>query len=176
MSSYDPKNAPPRPPQKLWSIDLCDILTWYENNLCSECLADPRGKEIFFSPERLPHLIHLLNPVSKKEVKGAQKEVEAIREGRKTNADYGGYDPERAQTLSWLPILIREPTQILQVAEQTLWEKPGDTILVKEFDKHGYRQKILVCRTVGANRLTVVTSYPRDHRKRFNKAYQKVWP
>jgi hypothetical protein len=175
MLKCEPK-PPPQPPQKLWKHELCDILAWYEHNLCGVDLRDPRGKRVSFSSDRLPHLVKLLNKESGKEAKGAQKIVEAIRRGEKTNQDFGGYDAERAQTLTWIPLLIVEPTLILEVVERTIWEKPGDTLLVKEFNKHGYRHKVLVCRQVGDNLLVPITCHPRDHKKKFGKAYRVVWP
>ncbi len=163
------------PPAKLWKHDLADILQWYEYNLCSQELIDPRGYRILFAPERFPHLIKLLKPGSEKEITEPQKHTNAIRCGNKCNADYGGYHAERAQTLTWIPAIILRPTMILEVTEKTIWEKPGDTVYVKEFDKKGYRHKLLVCRTLKHQRLAVVTSHPRDYFK-IGKGYKIVWP
>ena len=164
-----------RPPQKLWKPQLKDILAWYEENLCGVVLYDPRGKQIKFAPERFPHFIKLLDSITRSDVKRSQKEVEAIRAGTKGNADYGGYDVERARTLTWIPSMIQEPSQILEVAEPELWAKVGDTLIVKEFDKVGYRRKILVCRTINEHLLVPITSHPSD-KKSLGKAYKQIWP
>jgi hypothetical protein len=172
---YDPKNPPPRPPHKLWKPQLKDILAWYEENLCELELFDPRGKMVKFSPERFPHLIKLMDAESGQEVRRPQNVIEAIRSGEKCNDDFGGFDDERAKTLPWIPIVVKEPSQILEVVEPTLWEKPGDTLIVKEFEKQGYRNKVLVCRRVGSGLLVPITSHPSD-KKGFGKSYKKVWP
>ncbi len=164
-----------RPPQKLWKPQIADILAWYEENLCGVELYDPRGKRVRFSPERFPHFIKLLDSTTGFDVKRPQKEVEAIREGRKGNADYGGYDTERARTLPWIPSTVQEPSQIFEVSEPDLWGKVGDTLIVKEFDKPGYRRKILVCRSINEHLLVPITSHPSD-KKNLGKAYKQVWP
>lgn len=175
MAAYDPTSPAPRPPRKLWKPELRDILEWYEENLCKADLVDPRGMRVRFAAERFPHLVKLLDPISKREVRRPQNVVEAIRSGVKGNADFGGYDTERAKTLPWIPLLVTEPSQILEVIEPTLWEKPGDTLIVKEFDKEGYRRKVLVCRKVGSGLLVPITSHPSD-KKGFGKSYRQVWP
>lgn len=164
-----------RPPQKLWKPQIEDILAWYEENLCGVVLYDPRGKRIKFSPERFPHFIKLLDRATGLDVRRPQEEVDAIRAGRKGNADYGGFDVERARTLPWIPSTIQAPSQILEVAEPSLWGKPGDTLIVKEFDKTGYRRKVLVCRTISEHLLVPITSHPSD-KKSFGKTYKQVWP
>jgi hypothetical protein len=175
MTNYVPTDPPPRPPAKLWKPDLRDILFRYEENLCNADLIDPRGMRVKFAPERFPHLIKLMDAASGQEVRKPQKEVEAIRNGLKGNADFGGYDIERAKTLPWILPLISEPSSILEVAEPTLWEKPGDTLIVKEFEKPGYRKKVLVCRRVASGLLVPITSHPLN-KDRFGKSYKVVWP
>lgn len=69
--------------------------------------------------------------------------------------------------------MIERPTKILKVSG--LFEKAGDTLYVKEFDKPGCRFKVLVCRTVGRNLLVPVTCHPRDH-DRYGKDHKVVWP
>jgi len=162
------------PPQKLWKHELADIFAWYQTNLCEAELYDPRGHRLIFAPERFPHMIKLLIKGSDREVNAPQDVVKAIQNGTRGNADFGGYDAERAQTLTWIPQIIQQPSMILEVTEKTLWEKPGDTLYVKEFEKRGYRHKILVCRTVGEARLAPVTSHPRKG-DRFSPSYTIVW-
>jgi hypothetical protein len=163
-----------KPPNRLWKHQLPEMLAWYKENLCDVDLRDPRDNRLIFSLERFPHMIKLLRRGSDLEVERPQKVIRAIMEGTKSNGDFGGYDEERAQTLTWIPLIISEPSMILEVVEKTLWEKPGDTIYVKEFDKRGYRHKILVCRTVGTSRLAPITSHPRTDGK-FSTAYKIVW-
>jgi len=136
------------PPPKIWLTDLREMLLWYEENLCKPDFRDPRGHRVLFSPERFPHLIKLLRKDSSQEVKEPKKVVQAIRNGIKSNVDFGGYDAERFRGLSWMPAIIRRPTKILEVV-QDLFTKPGDTLYLKEFDKRGYRFKVLVVEESG---------------------------
>lgn len=166
--------TPEKPPAKIWKYELRDLLRWYEENLCAPELVDPRGFRVVFSIERFPHLIKLLRRGSNKEVNKPMKHSIAIRDGETGNAYYGGYDTHRAQTLPWIVPTILRPTMILEVAEGSIWEKPGDTVFVKEFAKDGYRHKLLVCRTVGHRRLAPVTCHPRSDFK-VSKMYRVVW-
>jgi hypothetical protein len=163
-----------KPPSKLWLHELSDLLGWYQQNLCAAHLEDPRGHVLVFSLERFPHLIKLLRKDSDNEVSEPQKHVARIRSGQSRNGDYGGYDQERAQTLSWIPAMIARPTMIVEVVERTLWEKPGDTVYLKQFNKGGYPFKALVCRRVGKERLAPITCHPRSN-GRVSKAYKIVW-
>ena len=167
-------SAPEKPPSRLWHTELCDLLHWYEGNLCAPQLIDPRGCRVVFSLERFPHLIKLLRKDSSKEVLEPQKQASAIRDGSKRNCDFGGYNTDRAQTLAWIPPIILRPSMIVEVVERTIWEKPGDTLYLKQFDKPGYRYKVLVCRTVGEKRLAPVTCHPKEN-ARLSKAYRITW-
>lgn len=167
-------------PNRIWLHELCDLLAWYEANLCSVGARDPRDYFVKFTPERFPHLIKLRRKGSNKEVKTPQKQVIAIRNGLKTNIDFGGYDCERAQTFPWILPAILRPTKILELTAQPLIgeEKAGDVLYVKEFEntQRRYRFKILVCRTVGTKLLVPVTCHPRDHARYPPTHYKQVWP
>jgi hypothetical protein len=158
------------PPPRLDLIEVGDLLSWYERNLCSQKIIDPRGHEIRFNPERFPHLIKLLEPNSTAEVKKPQKEVDLIRAGKKTNADFGGFDKERAATLTWIPAMVLRPTQIKELRELY---KPGDNQYIKEFNKWGYKYKVLICRRVGEKLLVPVTCHPKE---KISKGGLVVWP
>jgi len=155
------------------------MLEWYEVNLCAVELKDPRGHIVRFSVERFPHAIKLLQKNSTKEVNSPKKQALAIKAGTKTNADFGGYDTERAQTLSWAIPIIQRPTKILELRAQPLIGVPkaGDTLYVKEFSPTGrkYKFKVLVCRRVGATLLVPVTCHPRDS-DHYPQQYKQVWP
>jgi hypothetical protein len=137
-------------PDRIWLHQLIELLAWYEANLCAVGVRDPLDNFVKFTPERLPHLIKLKRKDSNKEVKHPLKQVNAIRSGAKTNADFGGYDAERAQTIPWIIPAIKNPTKIFELISQPLTgpEKSGDTIFLKEFTntQRGYRFKAVVCR------------------------------
>lgn len=166
-------------PDRIWLHQLCDLLAWYETNLCSKTLVDPRGCRVSFSIERFAHSIKLLNKSSRREVDNPKKQAQAIKEGRKTNADFGGYSTERAQTLTWIEPTILRPSRILELTAQPLIgpQKPGDTLYVKEFSntQRRYRFKVLVCRRVGTVLLVPITCHPRDH-GRYPNHYKQVYP
>ncbi len=168
-----------RAPDRIWLHELHDLLAWHEANLCANGIRDPRNFFVRFSPEHFPHLIKLLRKGSEKEVNSPQKQVNAIRAGTKTNADYGGYDGERAHALPWIVATIQRPTKILELSAQPLIGTPkaGDTIYIKEFEQtqRRYRFQVVVCRKVGAALLVPVTCHPRDH-GRYPSHYKIVWP
>lgn len=168
-------------PARIWLHELREMLEWYERNICSVEIRDPRGHVVRFSPERFPHLIKLLQPGSAREVNDPQKQVKAIRSGVKGNADFGGYEAERFQTLTWTHAIIERPTKILELTAQPLVGKPkgGDTLYIKEFrgDIHRqYRFKILICRRINPNLLVAVTCHPQPHDNYSPKQYKQVYP
>ena len=167
-------------PNRIWLHQLIDLLAWYEANLGAVGARDPQGNFVMFSPDRFPHLIKLKRKGSKKGVNRPQKQVIAIRNGTKTNADFGGYECERAQTFPWIIPAIERPTKILELIAQPLIgeEKVGDILYVKEFNntQRGYRFKIVVCRKAGRNRLVPVTCHPRDHDRYSPAVYRQIWP
>lgn len=159
-----------KPVPKLQIYDLLDLLEWWESNLCGQQFIDPRGWEIRFSVERFPHFIKLLKE-SGRDVDRPQNEIEDIKKKIKSNGDYGGYQQERAATLSWLPQMIKRPTFIVENAGLF---RGGDTLYIKEFDKQGYKYKVLVCRTIKEGLLVPVTSHPKEKAK-FAKD-KILWP
>ena len=163
-------NDPEIPPERLFISDLGELLHWYERNLCGEVIRDPRGHRVKFDAERFPYLIKLRNKSGGK-LKKPLKAVEKIRRGALSNKDFGGFEPERAQTLPWLLPTITRPTFILK--NQHLFI-PGDELYAKEFDKEGYRYKILVCRRVSDRLLVPITSFPRT--KLRTHASALLWP
>ena len=167
-------------PERLWLHDLREILAWYEQNICAVEFRDPRGHQVKFSSDRFPHLIKLLQRGSDLEVVNPQKHVLAIKTGAKAYQDYGGYDEERVQTLSWTPAIILRPTRILELVAQPLVgpKKAGDTVYIKQFanTRCRYKFKILVCRRVGATLLVPVTCHPHEHDHYSTKQYKQVWP
>src|ERR1035437_828781 len=167
-------------PARIWLHDLREMLAWYEQNLCEVEFRDPRGHRIVFTIDRFPHLIKLLQRNSNLEVAHPQKHALAIKRGAKKNQDYGGYEIERAQTLSWMAATIQRPTRILELIAPPLVEpkKAGDTIYIKQFDgtKRGYIFKILVCRRVGAALLVPVSCRPQNNDNYSPKQYRQVYP
>jgi hypothetical protein len=147
-----------KPPGKLLISELVELLGWYEENLCNKTLIDPRGHRVIFDVGRFAYMIKL-RAESGTKVKKPLKTAQEIKAGRLTNADFGGFDVERAQTLAWVPSVILRPTLIATNKNLLI---PGDELYVKEFDKSGYRYKVLYCRRVSPTLLVPVTSFPRS--------------
>jgi hypothetical protein len=168
-------------PHRIWLHELRELLEWYETNLVAVGARDCIGNFVMFTPDRFPHFIKLCsknNPA--KEVKKPQKEVIAIREGRKTNADYGGYHSERAQTMPWVIPAITAATKIMRLVAQPLVgeEKTGDLVYLKEFENthRNYRFKAVVCRKIRSGVYVAITSHPRNHARYAPSVYRQVWP
>jgi len=51
---------------------------------------------------------------------------------------------------------------------------PGEELYVKEFEKPGYRYKVLVCKRVGPRLLVPVSSFPRGKLKLLKENI--LWP
>jgi hypothetical protein len=92
-------------------------------------------------------------------IRKPSKIAEKIKKGELKNEDFGGFDAERAQTLSWISSIVLRPTLIATNKNLII---PGDELYVKEFDKSGYKYKVLYCRRVSSHLLVPVTSFPRE--------------
>ena len=147
-----------RPPPKLAISEPAELLEWFEENLCEPTLKDPRGHRVAFDIGRFPYMVKLLDKEGTK-LKKPMRAAAAIKRGELTRHDFGGMDAERAQTLSWIPATVLRPTFI---ARNNTLSVPGDELYIKEFDKPGYRYKVLICKRMSGGLLVPVTSYPRE--------------
>jgi hypothetical protein len=148
------------PPARVVATDLKELLALYDQ-LCASNIRDPRGHRVSFTPERFPHIIDLKEPNRRSDVRNPKKEVEKIRSGEKSNIDFGGYQKERAETLTWIQSTIRFPTMIV-VRNVMPGIYAGTELYYKEFDRFGSKLALLVCRRVGPELLVPVTWYPKD--------------
>jgi hypothetical protein len=165
-----PKPMAERPPLKLQIYDLAALLAWYEEYLCANTLKDPRGHLVKFETGRFAYMIKLRNKDGTK-IKKPSKIAEKIRQGMLKNEDFGGFDAERAQTLSWIPSIVLRPTLIATNKNLII---PGDELYIKEWDKTGYKYKVLYCRRMSSNLLVPVTSFPRERIGRLEGGI--LWP
>ncbi|MGD0007126.1 MAG: hypothetical protein ABSE93_01075 [Terriglobia bacterium] len=147
-----------RPPLKLMISDLAQLLDWFEKNLCDPCLKDPRGHQVVFDCSRFAYMIKLVSLRGGKVTKPSRV-ADKIRCGKMSNSDFGGFSAERAQTLSWIPSIILRPTIIARNKSLLV---PGDELYAKEFDKEGYRYKVLYCKRMSPNLLVPISSFPRE--------------
>ncbi len=160
--------------------ELRDMLHWYEEQICSATFVDPRGHRVQFRPEQFPHLIKLLQKGSQREVNNPQQHILDIKNGRKANADYGGYQPYRFQRLTSIHAIIARPDEILELIARPIVGKKrsGDTLYIKEFRcvPPGCRFEVLVCRRVTENRLEAITCHPQNHGNFSRSQYKRIYP
>lgn len=148
------------PPARVISTDLRELLAFYDG-LCTDDIRDPRGHRVLLSPERFPHLIDLKEPNGRDDVRNPQKEVVKIRSGERSNSHFGGFQGERAETLSWIRATVEFPTMIV-VRSLIKGIHAGKELYYKEFDRFGGKLTLLVCRRVGPELLVPVTWFPKD--------------
>jgi hypothetical protein len=162
------------PPARVAHTDLRDLLEIYDG-LCGEELRDPRNHRVRLTPERFPHMINLKELDGKRDVRNPQKEVELIRSGKKTNDHFGGFENERAETLTWIRATIRFPT-IIVVRSVVPGIHPGTELYYKEFDQFGGKLALLVCRRVGPELLVPVTWFPKNKRPKEHEIVYHALP
>ena len=126
------------------------MLEQYENLILRQELRDPRGVQVVFEPFHFFHLVKLR--------KGYQTGFLMSEERDRllaTNQGFGDYeiDLRRAQTLSWIPDLIRNPHEIYEYDEK----RTADEVFIKEYAKSGSPFKVLLVVREG-ERLRPVTS------------------
>jgi hypothetical protein len=147
------------PPARVTVTDLRDLLQIHDE-MVAEDLRDPRGHRVLLQSERFPHLIDLKEQ-SGRDLRQPKKEVELIRTGKKTNSDFGGYQKERAETITWIRATVRFPTMLV-IRSLIPGIHAGRELYYKEFDYFGKKLALLVCRRVGPELLVPVTWYSRD--------------
>lgn len=158
---------------RLYTAELKKLVIWFNAELCSQPIRDPRQNEVVFGLQHFAYLIKLRDKITGKKVNKPKRKAQAIMIGTLTREHFGAIDEDRAQTLSWLRAVVERPTVISHNRHQHV---PGDEVFTKEFQNkkaNGYRYKSLVFRKVGKV-LEPVTSY---RKKRLNvKQCDVIWP
>jgi hypothetical protein len=156
------------PPARLKGYSLAQLLAWYEENVCFTELIDPRGHRVAFDLSRFPYLVKLVNAQGGK-VKKPLRVAEKIKAGVLSEIDFGGYNPDRAETLSWFPCVITTPLSIRKNVCQNI---PGDEVYVRQVQKRGAKFKLLFCERVGSKLLVPVTSFRQEKEPKG----ETIWP
>ena len=145
------------------------MLQWYEANICSKDLRDPRGFRVRFKVEHFIHLIKLTNKYGK-EPKNRHAAIEDIRSGKIQFVE-GRFNSQRASELSWAVELVTNPHCICPN-----WQAmgSGDENYVKNFGTEDYPQwRVLVCKVIGQTR-HCSTIFPREiHARQLDL---RLWP
>jgi hypothetical protein len=118
------------------------------------------------------HFFHLI-----KLKKGAQTAFKMVTEQEAilaTHNDFGAYefDSRRAEQLSWLPDIIKAPTEIYEYADK----KTADEVFIREYRRSGSPFKVFLCKReddylLPITAMTVKRPGIKEHRRG-----QKLWP
>ena len=155
-------------PALLKNFTLLQLIEWYETNLAAPQIFDPRKHQVVFDLSRFAYLIKLNNPDGTKLAKPLQS-TEAIKAGKLTEEDFSEPDRDRAERLSWLPLVIKEPLSIRKNDSNLI---PADEVYTKQFAQSGLKFKLLYCTRMGDSLLVPVTSF---RHKREPKG-ELLWP
>jgi len=131
-------------------------------------MMDPRNHQVVFDLSRFAYLIKLNNPDGTKLAKPLQK-TEAIKAGELAEPDFSIPDRDRAERLSWLPLVVSEPLSIRKSDSKLI---PADEVYTRQFAQSGLKFKLLYCTRMGDSLLVPVTSF---RHKREPKS-ELLWP
>ena len=72
---------------------------------------------------------------------------------------FGGFNVDRAETLSWLSHIITSP---INIRKNVCLNIPGDEVYVRQMQKRGAKFKLLFCERMGSGLLVPVTSFRQE--------------
>jgi hypothetical protein len=156
------------PPARLKGYSLALLLEWYESHLCIIEHFDPRGHQVAFTLSRFPYMVKLVDKQGAK-VKKPSRAAERIKAGEAGEEHFGGFNPDRAETLSWLPCIINTP---LNIRKNVCANIPGDEVYVRQVQKGGAKFKLLFCERMGSGLLVPVTSFRQEKEPKG----EIIWP
>jgi len=156
------------PPARLRGYNLAQLLEWFETNLCIIEHLDPRGHQVAFDLSRFAYMIKLVNKQGQKVVKPLRA-AERIKAAQLTEQDFGPFNSDRSETLSWLPCVVNTP---LNIRQNVCVNIPGDEVYVRQVQKQGAKFKLLFCERMGGGLLVPVTSFRQEKEPKG----QIIWP
>ena len=157
------------PPESVTFSSLAVLYARFHELFIGKEFRCPRGIRIAFAPRHFFHLVKLQ--------KGMQTEFtieieEALIQA--TTVGFGQYaiNEKRAQTLSWIPEILREPHEIWEYATV----KTAEEVFIREYDKAGSPFRAVLLRRedtclVPVTCMTVRRTAIKEHRKG-----RKLWP
>jgi len=168
MRPYAPA-AITKPPDGLTFSSLAELYEQFLALFVGKEFRCPRGSPIVITPHHFFHLVKL--------EKGTQTSFTVEVEGplmRATKQGFGEYriNEKRAQTLSWIPEIIKEPHEIWEYETK----KTADEVFIREYDKSGSPYKALLLRRQDEHLepvtcMTVRRTGIKEHRKGM-----RLWP
>jgi len=158
-----------KPPASLSFISLAELYEHFHALFIGKEFRCPRGIPIIITPHHFFHLVKLR--------KGMQTEFAMEVEEpliKATKQGFGEYEinEKRAQTLSWIPELLREPHEIWEYERK----KTADEVFIREYDKSGSPFRVaLLLREESHLRLVTCMTVRRTGIKEHRRG-KKLWP
>ena len=159
-----------RPPENLVFTSLADLHEQFQILFIGKQFQCPRGIPIVITEHHFFHLVKLQ--------KGSQTEFTVETEMpliRDIKQGFGEYviDMSRAQRLSWIPEILREPHEIWEYSER----KTADEVVLREYDKSGSAFRAVLLRREQGH-LKLITCMPMRRRavEDLPNKGRKVWP
>ena len=159
-----------KPPDSLVFASLAELYEQFCDLLVGKEFTCPRGTQIKVGPEHFFHLTKLQKGQETRfYIETEEPLIKAVTDG------FGPYtiNQKRAETLSWMPEIMREPHEIWEYTET---KKTADEVFIREYDKSGSPfRAVLLVRENGVLRpvtcMTVRRTGIKEHRKG-----RKLWP
>ena len=159
-----------KPPENLVFNSLAELHEHFQILFIGNQFQCPRKIPIVIT---LHHFFHLV-----KLQKGTQTEFTVETEMpliTNTKQGFAGYviDVSRAQRLSWIPEILKEPHEIWEPAEK----KTADEIVLREYDKSGSSFRAVLLRRE-EDYLKLITCMPMRGRAvmKLRNTGKKLWP
>jgi len=159
-----------KPPEELVFESLAEVYDQFHALLIGKDFRSPRGAPIIIVPHHFFHLVKLQ--------KGIQTEFDlAVEEDliRATIRGLGDYkiDVSRAQRLSWVPDVLRNPMEILEPNVK----KTADEEFLREYNKAGSAFRAALLRRESGG-LRLITCMPRRKRavEKLRLESKRLWP
>jgi hypothetical protein len=164
-------SVPPKPPENLVFASLAELYDQFHALFIGRAFKCPaRDVPIVITEHHFFHLTKLQ--------KGWQTEFTVEVEEpliRATMQGLGEYkiDPSRAERLSWIPGVLKEPDEIWEYREK----KTADEVFIREYDKAGSAfRAVLLKREEGHLRLVTCMPMRRRIAESLGEKATKLWP
>jgi hypothetical protein len=159
-----------KPPANLVFISLAELHEQFHVLFIGKQFQCPRGIPVVITPHHFFHLVKLQ--------KGSQTqftvevEVPLIRDIKEGFGEYA-IDMSRAQRLSWIPEILREPHEIWEPQKK----KKADEVVLREYDKAGTSfRAVLLLREGDSLKLITCMPMPRRAVIGLRSTGRKLWP
>jgi hypothetical protein len=158
------------PPKALRFGSLAELYDLFHSLLVGKDFKCPRGMPISIVSHHFFHLVKLQKGM---QIRFVVAEEELLI--RQTTSGLGAYkiDHSRAERLSWIPEILREPHEIWEPGEK----KTADEVFLREYDKSGSPFRAVLLK-VDEGKLRLITCMPmrRGAAQKLRREGKKLWP